>query len=557
MTTKVRVGSVDLLNDGQMQVPPKEIPFPSEDSEAKILLSKVKGQYFATSSKCTHYGAPLAKGVLTAEGRLVCPWHGACFNVCSNGDIEDAPGIDSLQSFKVETDGSSVYVHADANTVTQTRQPAAPTVEISSDNASHADVLIVGGGPGAAFAIEALREEKFNGSIKVVTREPHLPIDRTKISKALISDPEKLALRKPDFYKKQKVDFVLGTDATKLDFTAASVELSNGSSVTYDNLILATGAFPMKLPLDGIDLGNMFTVRGVKDAEAINAAVGEAEKDEDKKNVVVVGSSFIGMEVALALASKAKVTVVGMDKVPFEKILGEPIGAGIRKFHEGKGTKFFLPAELSHFEPKQDDAKVVGSVHLKDGTSIPADVVVLGTGVKPSTELLKKAGLQLEKNGTVKTNAFLEIEQLKGKGKGRVFALGDIATHDTPKGPNYVQHWNVAGNHGRAIAHTIATNQPKPFDKIAVFWSAQGQQLRYCGTTQASSYDDLYIDGKPEELNFVAYYFKGEEVVAASSMQRDPIVARVSELMRIEKMLTKSEIKAGKSPLDVPLVGSA
>ena len=195
----------------------------------------------------------------------------------------------------------------------------------------------------------------------------------------------------------------------------------------------------MKLPLDGIDLGNMFTVRGVKDAEAINAAVGEAEKDEDKKNVVVVGSSFIGMEVALALASKAKVTVVGMDKVPFEKILGEPIGAGIRKFHEGKGTKFFLPAELSHFEPKQDDAKVVGSVHLKDGTSIPADVVVLGTGVKPSTELLKKAGLQLEKNGTVKTNAFLEIEQLKGKGKGRVFALGDIATHDTPKGPNYVQ----------------------------------------------------------------------------------------------------------------------
>lgn len=101
-------------------------------------------------------------------------------------------------------------MHADAQTVTQTRQPAAPTVEISSD-ASHADVLIVGGGPGAAFAIEALREEHFNGSIKVVTREPHLPIDRTKISKSLISDPEKLALRKPDFYKKQKVEFVLGT----------------------------------------------------------------------------------------------------------------------------------------------------------------------------------------------------------------------------------------------------------------------------------------------------------------------------------------------------------
>lgn len=111
---------------------------------------------------------------------------------------------------QVETDGTSVYIHADADSVTQTRQPAAPTVDISSDS-SHVDVLIVGGGPGAAFAIEALRDEKFAGSIKVVTREPHYPIDRTKISKALVSDPEKLALRKPEFYKKQKVDFVLGT----------------------------------------------------------------------------------------------------------------------------------------------------------------------------------------------------------------------------------------------------------------------------------------------------------------------------------------------------------
>ncbi|BGP57298.1 Apoptosis-inducing factor 1 [Rhodotorula sphaerocarpa] len=537
MTTRVRVGSTDLLNDGQM----KEVPFPNPDSESKVLLSKVKGQYYATSSKCTHYGAPLAKGVLTAEGRLVC-----------NGDIEDAPGIDSLQAFKVETDGSSIFIHANADTVTQTRQPSAPKVDISSDS-SHADVLIIGGGSGAAFTIEALREEGFSGSIKVVTREPHYPIDRTKISKALLSDPEKLALRKPEFYQKQKVDFVLGTDATKLDFASSSVQLSNGSSVSYENLILATGAFPVKLPLDGANLGNMFTVRGVKDAEAINAAVGPPEKDEDKKNVVVVGSSFIGMEVALALSGKAKVSVVGMDDVPFAKILGEQIGSGIRKFHEGKGTKFYLPAELSHFEPKKDDSKNVGSVHLKDGTTLPADVVILGVGVKPATELLKDAGLELLKNGTVKTDTFLEVEQLKGKNKGRVFALGDIATHDTPKGTNYIQHWNVAGNHGRSIAHTIATKQPQPFDKVAVFWSAQGQQLRYCGTPQSSSFDDIHIDGNPDELNFVAYYFMGEQVVASASMQRDPIVARVSELLKLEKMLTKSEIKAGKSPMDVPL----
>ncbi|GAA5823983.1 hypothetical protein JCM11251_003368 [Rhodosporidiobolus azoricus] len=548
---KVRVGEVGLLKDGEM----KEIPFPNQDSETKVLLSKIKGQYYANSSKCTHYGAPLAKGVLTAEGRLVCPWHGACFNVCSNGDIEDAPGIDSLQSFKVESDGSSVYVYADPQTVSQSRQPSAPSVEIhSTKKPEHSDVLIIGGGPGAAHAIEALRDEGYAGKITVVSKEPHLPIDRTKISKALMADPEKLALRNKDFYQKVKVDFVLDTEATAFDYSASTVTLSNGKKLTYDNVILATGAEPTRLPLDGADLGNVFTVRGVKDAAAITEAVGSPESDDQKKNVVVVGSSFIGMEVALALADKAKVQVVGMDNVPFEKILGKEVGNGIRKFHESKGTKFHLPVELSHFDRSSSDSSKVGAVVLKDGTSLPADVVILGTGVKPATQLLKDAGLDLEKNSTVKVDEVLEVEQLKGKAKGRVFALGDIATYKTPDSSYYyIQHWNVASNHGRAIAHHIATGKREQFDKIAVFWSAQGQQLRYAGTNRSSNWDDILIDGQPDELKFVAYYFEGDKVVAASSMQRDPIVARVSELLKLNKMLSKQELQAGKSPLDVPL----
>ncbi|GAA5904893.1 hypothetical protein JCM6882_003235 [Rhodosporidiobolus microsporus] len=568
---RVRVGAADLLKDGEM----KEVAFPSDDSETKVLLSKIKGKYYANSSKCTHYGAPLAKGVLTEEGRLVCPWHGACFNVCSNGDIEDAPGLNSLQSFKVETDGSSLYVYADPETVSQTRQPPAPSVEIhSTKGADHSEVLIIGGGPGAAHAIEGLREEGFAGKITVVSKEGHLPIDRTKISKALMADAGKLALRGKEFYDKLKVDFLLDTEATALDYSFSTVTLSSGKKLTYDNVILATGAEPTRLPLDGANLGNVFTVRGVKDASAINEAVGAPESDDQKKNVVTVGSSFIGMEVALALADKAKVQVVGMDNVPFEKILGKEVGSGIRKFHESKGTKFLLPVELSHFSPSSTDSSKVGAVVLKDGTSLPADVVILGTGVAPSSQLLKDAGLELEKNKTVRVDEVLEVEQLKGKAKGRVFALGDIATFKTPEGLNYVQHWNVASNHGRAIAHHIATGKREPFDKVAVFWSAQGQQLRYAGTSRASKWDDILIEGDAGELKFVAYYFEGDKVVAAASMQKDPIVARVSELFKLGKMLSKQDLQAGKarlpflpfclrffpdpicppqSPLDVPL----
>ncbi|GAA6041355.1 hypothetical protein JCM8097_007682 [Rhodosporidiobolus ruineniae] len=551
--TKVNVGPLDLLKNGQM----KEIPFPNPDSEQKILLSKVKGQYHATSASCTHYGAPLAKGVMTEEGRIVCPWHGACFNACT-GDVEDAPGLNSLQSFKVETDSSSVFVYADPASIKSQREPPAPPVaevELHSTKPStHSDVLIIGGGPGAAHTIEGLRDEQFKGKITVVSKEPHLPIDRTKISKALLADPEKLALRGKAFYDKVKVDFILDTEATSVDFSSGSVKLSNGQTLTYDNVVLATGAEPTRLPLDGANLGNVFTVRGVKDAAAINEAVGSPDSDNQKKNVVVVGSSFIGMEVALALSGKANVQVVGMDEAPFEKILGKEVGNGIRKFHESKGTKFHLPVELSRFAPSSSDSCKVGAVVLKDGTSLPADVVILGTGVKPSSQLLKDAGLELEKNQTVKVNEVLEIEQLVGKTKGRVFALGDIATYKDHKGLfNYVQHWNVASNHGRAIAHHLATSERKPFDKVAVFWSAQGQQLRYAGTSQASSWDDLIIDGNPDELKFVAYYTKGDEVVAAASMQRDPIVAHISELLKLDKMLSKADLKAGKNPLDVPL----
>ncbi|GAA5897109.1 uncharacterized protein JCM6883_006583 [Sporobolomyces salmoneus] len=553
-TVRVRVGGLDLLQDGKM----KEIPFPKEDSESKILLSKIKGQYYANSSKCTHYGAPLAKGVLTESGRLVCPWHGACFNVCKDGDLEDAPGIDSLQSFKVETDGSSVYVIApsDEKSINATRQPGGPKISIGeNEEPKRSSVLIIGGGPGAAHAVEGLREEGFKGTIKVVSKEPHLPIDRTKISKALIADASKIALRSADFYKKLEVEFVLDTEATSVDFENSAVKLSNGSTESYENLILATGANPIRLPLDGADLGNVFLLRGVKDAEGITAALGEEpEKEEDKKNVVIIGSSFIGMEAAVAAAGKAKVTVVGMENAPFEKILGKDIGNGIKKFHEGKGTKFYLPAELSHFSAGSDSSKV-GFVHLKNGEKLPADLVILGVGVKPATQLLKDAGLDLEKNQTVKTDSVLEIEQLKGKGKGRVFALGDIATYkDEITGDyNYVQHWNVASNHGRTIAHALAAGEAKPYDKVAAFWSAQGQQLRYAGTSKASEWEDIHIDGNPDELKFVAYYFVGNETVAAASMQRDPIVAHCSELMKLGKMLSKDDIKSGKNPLDTPL----
>ncbi|KAK4050868.1 Apoptosis-inducing factor 1 [Microbotryomycetes sp. JL201] len=550
-TERVLIGSAKELlpKNGTM----KEVGFPDKDSETKILLSKVAGQYRATSSKCSHYGAPLNKGVITCDGKVVCPWHGAKFDTAT-GDIEDAPGLNSLQMFKVEVENDQVYVYPPPEGVKAAangREPSPCKVESAGINTAGKGVVIVGGGAGAAHAVEQLREEGYKGPITVISAENHLPIDRTKLSKALITDPNKIAIRSKEFYDKLSIEFKLGQEAERIDFENNKVQIKNGQAVEYDQLIVATGATPNRIPVDGSKLNNIFTMRTVDDAAAIDKAIGP-ENADNKKNVVVIGSSFIGMEVAFAAAARANVSVVGMENAPFEAILGSDIGNGIKKAHEEKGTKFYLPASLSSFEPKSDAPNDVGAVILKDGTKIAADIVVLGVGVKPATSVLSNSGVPLEKDQSVKTDEFLRIGHAGAQ--GNVFAIGDIASYKDVKSGEHVrvEHWNVAGNHARAVAKTIM-QKGQPFEKISVFWSAQKAQLRYAGTSRAKTWKDVHVQGNPDELKFVAYYSVGDDVVAIASMGQDPIAAHVSELMRLDKMLSVSEIKAGKSPFDVSL----
>lgn len=262
---RVEIG-VHSLENGTM----KEVPFPSVDSGSKILLSKVKGTYYATSSKCTHYGAPLVKGVLTPEGRVVCPWHGACFNVTC-GDIEDAPGLNHLASFKVDQVGDTLFVTApdEDKAAEATREPGSNKTISIEDESSEKGIVIVGGGAGGAIAVEALRESGYEGPIRVISAETYLPVDRTKLSKALIADPAKVALRTEAFYKKLGVEFTLGKEVTKVDFEKDQVEIEGGEVVSYDKVILATGGSPVRLPLKGADLGNITTFRKVDDAATV------------------------------------------------------------------------------------------------------------------------------------------------------------------------------------------------------------------------------------------------------------------------------------------------
>jgi len=513
----------------------------------KVLLVKVGDQISALNANCTHYGAPLKNGVLTPEGRLTCPWHGACFNT-KTGDVEDSPAPLALNKFNViEKDGGVYITGKEADIKGGKRQ-----VNVKTTPSTDEKVVIVGGGSGTFGAILKLRELGFQGHVTVITGEG-LPIDRTKLSKALITDASKIYLQPEQFYKDGSIEFYPDT-VTGVDFDSKEVKTKTGKAFPYTKLILATGGTPRNLPLPGFqDLSNIFLLRQISDTQAIMDAVGDGNK-----KIVIIGSSFIGMEVANALAKNNSVSIVGMESAPMERVMGAEVGKIFQKNLEKNGGKFYMKASVDSAVPASKLANAVGlssvrAVKLKDGTELEADLVILGIGVKPATEYLENnPKIKLEKDSSVSVD-----ENFAVKGLTDVYAIGDIATYpyNGPGGnhtPVRIEHWNVAQNMGRTVGQLIAQpgSKPKPF--IPIFWSALGGQLRYCGATP-NGWDDLVLKGEPENSKFAAYYCKDDTVVAVASMMMDPIMTKCAELMRHGKMLSKKDIQSGQDVLQASL----
>jgi NADPH-dependent 2,4-dienoyl-CoA reductase/sulfur reductase-like enzyme len=369
----------------------------------------------------------------------------------------------------------------------------------------------------------------------------------------LITDASKLYLQPQEWYDDGAIDFQ-SDDVVSVDFKEKSVKTKSGKSYPYTKLILATGGTPNNLPLPGFkDLSNIYLLRQLSDVQGIMNAVG----DKGKK-IVIIGTSFIGMEVANALAKENDVTLVGMEDAPLERVMGKQVGQLFQKALEKNGAKFYMGASVESAVPTSKIASAVGAgsvggVKLKDGTELEADLVIMGVGVKPATQYLKdNSEVKLEKDGSLTVDELFAV-----KGLSDVYAIGDIATYPYSgpggnKTPVRIEHWNVAQNMGRSVGQQIAQpgSKPKPF--IPIFWSALGSQLRYCGSTP-NGWDDLILKGELDQGKFAAYYTKGDDVVAVASMQMDPIMVTCAELMRRGEMLSKSDINGGRDPLQASL----
>ncbi|XP_076337214.1 apoptosis-inducing factor 3-like isoform X2 [Tachypleus tridentatus] len=510
------VCAVDDLKDGEMKV--FEL-----DKDGSVLLVKEGGNFTAVGTKCTHYGAPLVKGVL-CKGMIRCPWHGACFNA-RTGDIEDFPGLDSIPAYKVSIKDGKVSVVASKAELKKNKH--VKTFPRKSKEDSRTFVVVGGGGAGQA-CIETLRQEGFRGRLILVTKEKHTPYDRPKLSKVLNARAEDLLLRNQDWYKDANVEVQYEKEVTAVDGEKKVISSKDGSIISYDSLMIATGGRPRILDVPGKNLEFICQLRTPEEANIIS------ENSKEKK-VVIIGNSFIGMEGAAYLAGKAhSVTVVGRTEIPFFPVLGEQVGRCLQKLFQENGIKFVTASGVSQFNGK--DGRLC-EVVLRDNQCLPADLCILGIGVTPSTDFLKDSGINVNEQGQIIVDKYMQTN------KEGIFAAGDIVTFPLSVLENQevnIGHWQIAHIHGRTAALNMLGKNQELYT-VPFFWCMVfGKSIRYAG--YGAGFDDVIIDGSLDDLQFVAYYTRATSVVAVATVGRDPVAAQFAAYLYSGKTLTKCEI---------------
>lgn len=454
-----------------------------------VLLAKRGGEVFAIGATCTHYSGPLAEGLV--EGETVrCPWHHACFSL-RTGEAVRAPALNPVPCFDVEVRNDKLFVLGKKE------------VTLAQAKTTLSSIVIVGGGAAGQAAAEMLRREGFDGAITMLSADSVSAVDRPNLSKDYLAGtaPEEwIPLRPPSYFEDHKITLVLNARVTAIDVAKKSVVVEGNKTYAYDMLLLATGADPVKLSIPGADLSHVHTLRSLADSRAI------IEGAKNAKRAVVLGASFIGLEVAASLRARdIEVHVVAPDARPLEKVLGPALGDFVRGLHEEKGVVFHLGQK-----PKAIDAK---NVTLEDGTELAADLVVAGVGVRPSVALAEAAGLKMDRG--VEVDAYLQTS-VPG-----IFAAGDIARWPDPHTGEKirVEHWVVAERQGQIAARNMLGKE-EACTLAPFFWSAHYDvTLSYVG--HAEKWDRIDVEGSIEKRDCKVSYVRGDKVLAVVTIGRD------------------------------------
>lgn len=461
--------------------------------EDEVIVLRRGDAVFACGAYCTHYHGALIDGLAVGE-TLRCPLHHACFSV-RTGEALHAPALDALQCWRVERIGDTIFVRE------KLPQSAAPVR--AAAGTPPRSVIIVGGGAAGLAAAEMLRREGYAGTLTLISAEDSPPCDRPNLSKDFLAGtaPEEwMPLRPPEFYTQQRIELLLNTHVSSIHTERKRVKLESGRELEYDALLLATGSDPVKIDIPGAPASKVCYLRSFADSRAIVAKAAAA------KSVVVVGASFIGLEVAASLRERSlEVHVVAPENVPMLRTLGAEAGRWVQTLHESHGVQFHLGRSLQ----RMDSRRAI----LSDGTGLDVDFVVLGVGVRPSVALAASAGLAIDRG--VLVNEYLETSA------PGVYAAGDIARWPDPHSGERirVEHWVVAERQGQVAARNILGRHEK-FTAVPFFWCQYyDAAIRYLG--HAEQWDSIKVDGSFADRDCTITYLRGGKRLAIATIQRD------------------------------------
>ncbi|HJW98685.1 MAG TPA: FAD-dependent oxidoreductase [Terriglobales bacterium] len=456
----------------------------------ELVLARRGDEFFAIGGHCTHYGGPLAEGLIVGD-TVRCPWHHACFSL-RTGEALRAPALDPIPCWRIEKLGEKIFVR---------EKLASPVPKRGVNDPS--SVVIVGGGAAGLVAADMLRREGYEGSLTIVSADDSPPVDRPNLSMDYLAgkaQEEWIPLRPADYYRDRRIELLLHSRVSSIDTKNKRIVFENGTQREFGALLLATGADPIHLPIEGASESQVHYLRTFADSKAIIAKAASA------KRVVVVGASFIGLEVAASLRSRGVlVDVVAPESLPLERVMGPEIGLFIRKLHESHGVSFHLGQTVS---------RVTGrDLTLSDGTHLEADFIVLGVGVRPSLVLAQQAGLAVDRG--IEVNEYLETS-VPG-----IFAAGDIARWPDPHTGQKirVEHWVVAERQGQVAARNILGHREK-FDAVPFFWSQHYDvTINYVG--HAENWEGIEIDGSLDARDCTVLYKKSGRTLATATISRD------------------------------------
>lgn len=466
-----------------------------------VIVVRRGDDLFAVGATCTHYGGPLAEGLVVGD-TVRCPWHHACFSLRSGAAL-GAPALSAVACYRVERERGQLYVRekiepGHGRPGDNAPMGPAPTAEVRR-------IVVVGAGAAGGAAVEMLRREGFDGSITLLGADPSVPYDRPNLSKDFLAGnaPEEwIPLRSPEFYAEHRIDAEQGATVLRVDTAAKEVLLDDQRAIPYDRLILALGAEARQLAIPGADRPYVHTLHTLADCNQIIAGL------QGTSRAVVIGASFIGLEVAAALRARGiDVAVVAPETRPLERVLGDALSDMVRAIHEEHGVVFHLGKKPARIEE--------GKVVLDDGVELDADLVVVGIGVTPVTALAEAAGLKIDRGILVDSNLRTSDPF--------VFAAGDAARFpDARTGePVRIEHWVVAQRQGQTAARN-ALGQQVSFVDVPFFWTTHyDTAIGYIG--HAEAWDRVDVVGDSAARDCAVAFRRGDRTLAVAVVGRDKL----------------------------------